>query len=134
MPRSKKSRESRRCSKIAIRLLPKQRRKLVRAARTSGLTLSAYLSTLIDAKPRRSRAIEPPPDLVPFPLLAQWQRAGNNINQIARAVHRGRTVEAEWLVMSMNELLALMIEDQITRRYAVRFGADGIARRAATLG
>ncbi len=134
MSRLKKSREARRSAKIAVRLLPKQRRKLDRAARNSGLTLSAYLGTLIDGRSRKEEPLAAPAEIVPYPLLAQWQRAGNNINQIARALHRGRAVEADWVVRSMNELLALMIEDQITRRYALRYGAAQLASQTASLG
>lgn len=134
MPRTRKSRNARRSSMLAVRLLPKQRRKVRRAARAAGVTVSAYLTTLIDGKRRRRAAAGPPADLVPYPLLAQWQRAGNNINQLARAAHRGRTIESDWALAAMRELLALMIDDQITRRIAFRYGAARLARRFATAG
>lgn len=92
------------------------------------------MARLIDGKPLTMADPASQPDLVPYPLLAQWQRAGNNVNQIARAIHRGRTVEATWIVSAMKELLALMIEDQITMRFAARHGAKRLASRAAALG
>jgi hypothetical protein len=134
MPRPRKTRNDRRTGTVAVRLLPRQRRKVKREARAAGVTVSAYLTTLIDNRPLRTSSAEPPPDLVPYPLLAQWQRAGNNINQLARAAHRGRTVEADWMLGAMRELLTLMIDDQITRRFAMRYGAALLAERFATAG
>ena len=131
MPRTRKPREKRRSSMLAVRMLPRQRRKLKRSARAAGVTVSAYLTTLIDGRAPRRVAAEPPPDLVPYPLLAQWQRTGNTVNQIARAMHRGRSVDADWVLGAMRELLGLMIEDQITRRFALRYGAARIARHFA---
>ena len=134
MPRTKKFRNNGRSSMLAVRLLPRQRNKVKRAARAAGVTVSAYLTAIIDGRRPRRAASEPPADLVPYPLLAQWQRAGNNVNQLARAAHRGRMVDADWAIAAMRDLLALMIDDQITRRIAMRYGAARLARRFATAG
>lgn len=134
MPRSRQPRENRRNFKLAVRLLPRQRRKVKRAARAAGVTVSAYLIRLIDARQSKRTVVEPPADLVPFPLLAQWQRAGNNVNQIARAMNRGRDPHADWIVGVMKELLTLMIEDQITRRFAIKYGAARIKKHFAAAG
>lgn len=133
MPRSTLPRESR-SEKLDVRVKPAQRRKVKRAARAAGITVSAYLSEMIDNKPQRRMVADAPADLVPYPLLAQWQRAGNNVNQIARGLHRGRDVDAAWITAAMKDLLTLMVEDQITRRFALKFGARRLLKRFAVAG
>lgn len=127
MPRPNKSPRSKRSHFLGVRLLTAQRRKVCRSARASGLTVSAYISHLIDGDRTAMTFPAPAADLVPSALLAQWQRAGNNLNQIARSMNRGRDTAAEWIVDAVRELMALMIEDQLTKRHALRFGVSRIA-------
>lgn len=134
MPRSKKSRDELRRSFVGARLLARQRSKLQRGARSEGVSISAYLGQLIDGGSARHKPVEPPSDLVPYLLLAQWQRIGNNINQIARALNRGRSPDDDWIIGSMRELLSLMIEDQLSRRYALRHGLVRIEHRLSADG
>lgn len=129
MPRPNKSSRYKRSQHLGVRLLTAQRRKLVRCARTAGLTISAYVSHLIDGDGGSITLAPPPAEIVPSALLAQWQRAGNNLNQIARAMNRGRDTGIEWIVDAVRELMALMIEDQLTRRHALQFGVSHIALR-----
>lgn len=129
MPRSKKPKDELRRSFVGARLLTRQRSKLQRGARSEGVSISSYLGQLIDGSPAKRKPVEPPPDLVPYLLLAQWQRVGNNINQIARSLNRGRSPDQDWIVGAMRELFLLMIEDQLSRRYALRHGLVRIEQK-----
>lgn len=131
MPRPRKTRNERRSATIAIRLTQSQRAKISDAAERAGISISGYLSHLIDGEVPNIAPSDHQADLAPYAIVAQWQRAGNNINQLARSVHRGRDPELDWLLGALSELLSLMMEDQITRRYAMRFGADDIMNRLA---
>lgn len=131
MPRPRKTRNEGKSAMIAIRLTQSQRVKLSDAAEQAGVSISGYLSHLIDGDVPNIVSTASAPDVVPYTLLAQWQRAGNNINQLARSVHRGRDQELDWLLGALRELLTLMVEDQISRRYAMRFGADALVERVA---
>lgn len=123
MPRPTKTPEDRRIATITVRLTAAQRDKIRAAASAAGLpTLSSYLSDWIDGHLSPNQPPRLDADLAPFELVAQWQRAGNNINQIARALNRGRDAELDWLLATLRSTFALMVEDQITRRYAIKHG------------
>ena len=126
MPRPRKTRQDRRICFVGVRLRTDQRRKVRRRARAAGVSVSTYLSRVIDGEPVVQQHVEPSLDLVPIPLLAQWQRVGNNVNQLTRAENRGRDPAADAIVGAMHELLKVMLEDQFARRYALRFGSTAI--------
>ena len=126
MPRPRKTRQDRRICFVGVRLRTDQRRKVRRHARAAGVSVSTYLSRFIDGEPLVQQHAEPPLDLAPLPLLAQWQRVGNNVNQLTRAENRGRDPAADAVVGAMHALLKVMLEDQFARRYALRFGSTAI--------
>ena len=134
MPRPRKSHEDRRICFVGVRLRTDQRRKVRRHARAAGVSVSTYLSRFIDGEPLVQQYAEPPLDLVPIPLLAQWQRVGNNINQLTRAEKGGRDPAADVIVAAMHELLDVMLEDQFARRYALRYGIADITLRLSHAG
>lgn len=130
MPRPAKMPDNRRIASVTVRLTTAQREKIRTAAQAAGIqTMSRYLSRLIDGE--APAVLHPAGDagLAPYELVAQWQRAGNNINQIARALNRGRDAELDWLLDTLRSILALMIQDQITRRYALKHGLARTHRR-----
>lgn len=93
---------------FATRWLPEEFAELSRRAEAAGLSRAAYIrrQTIDDEGPRaQRRTSETRRDLAR--LLAAVNKIGGNINQIARALNRGRDLErefAETLVRSMQQL------------------------------
>lgn len=122
MPRPRKPQDDRRTCHVGVRLRQAQRRKLRAKAAALGISVSAFIAAVAeDTSPSRPLVVADP-DLAPIALLVQWQRIGNNVNQIARALNRGRDPDAAEIVDTLQAVIGVMIEDQLARRYALRLG------------
>ena len=111
--RSGSEKRQRATGPVLVRLLPEERATVEEKAATAGLSLAAYgrACMLGDAGPRAKR--RPP---VERELLArtngELNRVGNNLNQIARALNRGRDDELDpyGLRAASRELLATLAD------------------------
>jgi hypothetical protein len=79
------------------------------AAMTAGLTLGSYIrETLLNAPKTRTRRRARADVAVLSKLIAELNRVGGNINQIARAANCGEQPERVWLREALARLLEIM--------------------------
>ncbi len=92
MARPKKADEERRSLTVRARVTMSERDYIEQQARIAGIEITDYL---------RRRALdyvvpESPGHRSDPALVSELARIGNNVNQIARAIHRGRAVPDYW--------------------------------------
>lgn len=86
--RPEKSEADARAARIAFRVTMTERAQIEAAAAASGVTVSDYARALVmTARPPR-----PPRDKTSAAILSELNRAGVNLNQIARILNRGGSI------------------------------------------
>jgi uncharacterized protein (DUF1778 family) len=79
------------------------------AAEKAGLTIGSYIrQTLLAAPKTRSRRVARADVMLLAKLIAELNRIGGNINQIARAASYGERLEGTWLRVTLRLLLETM--------------------------
>lgn len=99
----------RRCSQMNIRLTLAEAEYIRVQAAVAGLTEAEYMrraATELAVKPARARA--------DAALISELNAIGNNVNQLARAVHRGRDFPPFWKAIA-GRLTTLL--DEVAARY-----------------
>ncbi len=99
----------RRCSQMNIRLTLAEAEYIRVQAASAGLTEAEYMrraATGLAVKPARARA--------DAALISELNAIGNNVNQLARAVHRGRDLPPFWKAIA-DRLTTLL--DEVAARY-----------------
>jgi len=92
---------------VSIRLLPSERAEVETRARASGLSIGSYLraSALGSSGPRARRS--PPVNAEALAhAVAQLNKAGNNLNQIARVLNAGHAAGAKESLAALAETRA----------------------------
>lgn len=111
MARPKKAEHEKRTTRLpAIRVTEAERIDLETKAEAAGLELSAFVRARL-----LSAQIAPRATPLEASLLTELNRVGNNVNQIARALNRGRDEDPHHISHVMG-LLSTTLE-QIGRRY-----------------
>ncbi|MDO6588551.1 plasmid mobilization relaxosome protein MobC [Salipiger sp. 1_MG-2023] len=100
---------------LRVRCTEDERATWLRKARAQERSLSEYARCILSAEPMRRRARPPEADPV---LLAAVGRAGNNLNQIARAMNSdhkaGRAIDliaVRTLLMALDRQLAEIVAE-----------------------
>ena len=91
MARPTKAAEERRSEQQKIRYRLDEIEAVRCHAAETGLTVAEFIRrrSLLDNPPARGRAIDPA-------LIHELNRIGNNVNQLARSVHRGSDFQRYW--------------------------------------
>jgi hypothetical protein len=88
------------------------------AAKNAGLTMGSYIRETILAVPKTTTRRVPRADVIVLAkLIAELNRIGGNINQIARALNCGHVPERAWL----RDTLALLLQTMKVIRAAMGF-------------
>jgi hypothetical protein len=108
-PRSRRSGSNKRQRgvPVSMRLLPSERAEVETRARAAGLSIGSYLraSALGSSGPRARRS--PPVNAEALAhAVAQLNKAGNNLNQIARVLNAGRAAGARESLAALAETRA----------------------------
>jgi len=103
MTRPTKTDLERRSEQVKIRLTLSEVEHLRDQARKAGLSLAGFVR-------RRALAltVQPPPSRADAQLLAELNRIGVNVNQLARSANTGRTFAGDWQAIEeeLSRLLA----------------------------
>ena len=90
---------------ITIRLTDAERAALDASAERAGLTTGSYSRQLLLGAPAPRQVRRPPIERVLLArLLGQLGSAGNNLNQIARALNRGRGLYDDALIEAFSQI------------------------------
>jgi hypothetical protein len=102
--------ESRRKGRIVnFRATAEEYATVERAAQNAGLTLGSYIRETMLTAPETQRRRSARADVAMLAkLIAELNRIGGNINQIARAVNKGEQPERTWLGDALTMLLYTM--------------------------
>lgn len=99
----------RRCSQQNVRFTLAEMEDIRAQAAAAGLTVAEFIrraATGLAVKPARAR--------VDAALISELNAIGNNVNQLARAVHRGRDLPPFWKAIA-GRLTTLL--DEVAARY-----------------
>jgi len=105
--------EEPRSTSLAVRLTPSERALIEQRAAAAGLSASGYLATLIRNRGRST--IEPRDTLDPM-RMAELNRIGRSIVDLAEAVRSGQLPEPARTIEAMRDLMTWLLRDEITRR------------------
>lgn len=141
MQYGKKRKPNRRTETIAFRVSREQRDRLEEGAIEAGMTLSGYLSALLDKRITHLRARlaemhEPAPApqqmALPPDVARELSRIGNNINQMAHAINSGLPPEPRDMVRKLKTVLDIIHDNRIApasnprqRKSPIRSANDG---------
>lgn len=102
---------------VTVRLTRSERVRLEQRASAAGLTVSAFAAQVL-AKGQVTVEASPAPHTIAPALLAEFKRIGNNVNQIAHALHARGLVPQHGVAHAFNDFMRALLKDEVLKARA----------------